>query len=212
MKTNLLISVAILSGISYQAQASNLILNGSFESPAYHDGQFNYANGNAAPWTGNFQIQNGHGSPNAFCDQACPTGIDGRQFAVLQQYGPQYASQTFVTAQAPGLRVSWKDAGRRGYSGFDTYSVFLDGVLAGNYLAGEGAFSDRTLLFSNLTAGAHTLRFQVTGDPHDAGISPFIDKVSAAAVPEPASWAMLITGFGLTGATLRRRRLVAHTV
>ncbi len=30
---------------------------------------------------------------------------------------------------------------------------------------------------------------------------------SAAAVPEPASWAMLITGFGLTGAALRRRRM-----
>ncbi len=28
----------------------------------------------------------------------------------------------------------------------------------------------------------------------------------AAAVPEPASWAMLITGFGLTGAAMRRRR------
>jgi len=28
----------------------------------------------------------------------------------------------------------------------------------------------------------------------------------AASVPEPASWAMLITGFGLTGAVLRRRR------
>lgn len=27
------------------------------------------------------------------------------------------------------------------------------------------------------------------------------------AVPEPASWAMLITGFGLTGATMRRRRV-----
>lgn len=27
-----------------------------------------------------------------------------------------------------------------------------------------------------------------------------------AAVPEPASWAMLITGFGLAGSALRRRR------
>jgi PEP-CTERM motif len=30
--------------------------------------------------------------------------------------------------------------------------------------------------------------------------------VLSAAVPEPASWAMLIAGFGLTGAALRRRR------
>lgn len=31
---------------------------------------------------------------------------------------------------------------------------------------------------------------------------------AAAAVPEPSSWAMLIAGFGLTGAAMRRRRVV----
>ena len=33
-----------------------------------------------------------------------------------------------------------------------------------------------------------------------------VDNFSVAAVPEPASWAMLITGFGLVGAAARRRR------
>ena len=33
--------------------------------------------------------------------------------------------------------------------------------------------------------------------------------VSLAAVPEPASWALMIAGFGLTGAAMRRRRLRA---
>jgi hypothetical protein len=33
--------------------------------------------------------------------------------------------------------------------------------------------------------------------------------VTTGSVPEPASWAMLITGFGLTGAMLRRRRALA---
>jgi len=32
---------------------------------------------------------------------------------------------------------------------------------------------------------------------------------ASAAVPEPATWAMMIGGFGMTGAMLRRRRLVA---
>ena len=31
----------------------------------------------------------------------------------------------------------------------------------------------------------------------------------ASAIPEPASWAMLIAGFGLTGAAMRRRRVTA---
>jgi hypothetical protein len=33
--------------------------------------------------------------------------------------------------------------------------------------------------------------------------------VDTGAVPEPASWAMLISGFGLTGAVMRRRRVAA---
>jgi uncharacterized repeat protein (TIGR03803 family) len=46
-------------------------------------------------------------------------------------------------------------------------------------------------------AGAGTI-FSITGSGFDTG-----------AVPEPASWAMLIAGFGLTGAAMRRRRVTA---
>ena len=41
-------------------------------------------------------------------------------------------------------------------------------------------------------------------DNHD----DLIIRVTAMAVPEPASWAMLIAGFGLVGAAARRRRTV----
>lgn len=34
-------------------------------------------------------------------------------------------------------------------------------------------------------------------------------SLSAATVPEPASWALMITGFGLVGSALRRRRVAA---
>ena len=36
-------------------------------------------------------------------------------------------------------------------------------------------------------------------------------SVNGGAVPEPAAWALMIGGFGLAGATLRRRRQVAFT-
>ncbi|WP_416907737.1 MAG: PEPxxWA-CTERM sorting domain-containing protein [Polymorphobacter sp.] len=39
-----------------------------------------------------------------------------------------------------------------------------------------------------------------------------IDRVYAVAVPEPASWAMLIAGFGLVGSTMRRRRTTTARV
>ena len=41
----------------------------------------------------------------------------------------------------------------------------------------------------------------------DTGQGYRLDTISAAVVPEPASWAMLVAGFGLVGAVQRRRRM-----
>ncbi|MET3713000.1 hypothetical protein ABIC65_003719 [Sphingomonas trueperi] len=41
------------------------------------------------------------------------------------------------------------------------------------------------------------------GDPDDP--SPYSYRVDVTSVPEPAQWTLLITGFGLAGAALRRR-------
>jgi hypothetical protein len=53
-------------------------------------------------------------------------------------------------------------------------------------------------LFSNYAEGT-------IYDPYATGLSE-VRFNTAAAVPEPASWAMMIGGLGLVGATLRRRR------
>ncbi len=42
----------------------------------------------------------------------------------------------------------------------------------------------------------------------DRGFATYVD-VTGTGVPEPASWALLIAGFGLSGAAMRRRRVVA---
>lgn len=42
------------------------------------------------------------------------------------------------------------------------------------------------------------------------GVSLSISSVSAGAAPEPATWAMMIGGFGVAGASLRRRRNKAN--
>ena len=69
--------------------------------------------------------------------------------------------------------------------------------------------------FRTVTEGANYGRgglyqLSATGAPftlqHDIGFRSYVD---VAAVPEPATWAMLILGFGLTGAALRGRREVA---
>ncbi len=44
-----------------------------------------------------------------------------------------------------------------------------------------------------------------------ADLAPDGASVTAGAVPEPASWALMIAGFGVTGAMARRRRTAAVT-
>jgi hypothetical protein len=84
--------------------------------------------------------------------------------------------------------------------------------------------------YSGLTltggATAEVAHFQALGAAwaatHDESNSNFADAiysvggntqgfVIAGEVPEPASWALMIAGFGMAGAMLRRRRLVAAT-
>lgn len=73
-------------------------------------------------------------------------------------------------------------------------------------------------VFSELnpsTPGYQTFTAGVVGTGSDALVFEsandnnftFLDSVSVNGVPEPASWAMLIAGFGMTGAALRRRRV-----
>ncbi len=56
------------------------------------------------------------------------------------------------------------------------------------------------------TSANDTLSFLAFGTP--AGAPPFalLDGVSLTAVPEPASWALIIAGFGLVGVAARQRR------
>ena len=85
--------------------------------------------------------------------------------------------------------------------------VFIGSTLLGSYAEdGTGlnntAFSIKTL---NFTTGGGNLSFVASGTNDSLG--GFIDSVSLqAAVPEPASWAMMLGGFGLIGGAMRSRR------
>jgi Protein of unknown function (DUF642)/PEP-CTERM motif len=56
-------------------------------------------------------------------------------------------------------------------------------------------------------AGSSSALLSLAGSPANGPYGLAVDNFSiAAAVPEPASWLMMILGFGLVGAGLRRRR------
>jgi type VI secretion system secreted protein VgrG len=71
-------------------------------------------------------------------------------------------------------------------------------ILCGRAIALEGAVTMDGNSISNNCSGGGDL---------GSGRGDFGSGGFAGAVPEPASWAMLIVGFGAVGTTLRRRRV-----
>lgn len=59
------------------------------------------------------------------------------------------------------------------------------------------------------TNATETLSFLAHGTPNGEPPFSLLDGVSMGAVPEPASWAMMIVGFGAVGGAMRYRKRVA---
>lgn len=76
------------------------------------------------------------------------------------------------------------------------------GYVSGTQIASQAVFANRTFAAMGLTPGTYTYSW-----PSDS-IRIEIGNLNAA-VPEPASWAMMLVGFGFAGAMLRRRRRIA---
>jgi hypothetical protein len=77
---------------------------------------------------------------------------------------------------------------------------------------------DFTAMLAPLDTGSGFRAWNVAGRDAALGVL-FVDRVSVgdapatpAAVPEPAAWALMIAGFGMAGAGLRRRRAGAAAI
>jgi PEP-CTERM motif len=67
-------------------------------------------------------------------------------------------------------------------------------------VANDGVFSVNAVFDGNATSGISNTA---------AAITEFTGTPLVSAIPEPASWAMMITGFGFIGAAVRKRKAVA---
>lgn len=88
--------------------------------------------------------------------------------------------------------------------------VALDGVRFDDPVTGQDALEVANLASTFLSAGSHSLVVNYTvlaaSRNNGATYTGPLFFASTGAVPEPASWAMFIGGFGLVGAGMRRRR------
>ena len=209
MKIGLLASAAVLFG-STPAFAANLLTNGNFEASTsqtttppgwtnigHTDGVIGYAAFGTPAFDGNYFYDiGGFGA-------ATPTIGDGITQSVATTIGQAY-TLTF------------------GYSGENTAGVStVLGVMIGSQLSNITILGDNagvfkkafTLTSINYTAvGASTpISFTINSSTQVGFNDPLIDGVvfdraAAGAVPETATWMMMLAGFGMVGGAVRRRR------
>jgi len=205
---------ALALGTATSAHAANLITNGSFEQSTVRPGsgwiQLNAGNSSLPGWT----IESG----SIDLVGTYWTASHGTQSLDLAGDRPGVISQSFATVAGESYTITFDHAANAGYGGSrKAVDVFVNGVATSFMFNGEVSGVNQNWQTDTLTfiaTGTTTkLAFGAGAGITGGAYGPSLDNVSVvgtavAAVPEPASWAMMIAGFGLVGGTMRRRHSV----
>ncbi|MBS0360963.1 MAG: PEPxxWA-CTERM sorting domain-containing protein [Proteobacteria bacterium] len=183
------VAMALAAGAS--AHAQNLITNGSFESfdAGWADGNFVTGSG-----FNGITAQDGDLFLGLGCTQTdCTT------------------SQTVSDNAGDTLQLSYFHISDGGTP--NDFSALWNGVvIEGSQLLDspdQRATGWVQYTFNVTATGTDTLTFAGRNVPSWDGVDNVSLTSVAPGVPEPASWALMIGGFGLAGAALRRRRAAA---
>jgi hypothetical protein len=203
--------------VAIPAAHAGLVINGSFEAPlalSAASNQYCYLNSAANigcnmttlsvanfGWTGTAPVIRANssdwGTPNTLAGYA-----HGNQLVGIQA---RSSIEQTLDLIAGTYTLTWADAGRRNYAAA-LYDVEFDSLVLGSFGTAAGqAWGQRSLTF--FAAGDGTLKFK--GRTAVDGTA-FIDNVSvtlsAAAVPEPGSLALVMAALAATGLALRGKR------
>jgi hypothetical protein len=209
------------SALAAGAHAANLLVNGDFETGDFTGWTETDQAFGSGSW---FIAGNGTGSPlNGFPTPSSPTGGTWNAQTDQGSPGSHTLSQTFHYSGG-FLLLSFDafafDAANAAPVGYGTdfngdanqhVQIDLTPANASGPLVFYGTFSDHweTYLI-NLTplmsgAGDYTLAFTEVDNQLFYNVG--LDNISVAGgAPEPAAWALMLGGFGLAGAALRRRK------
>ena len=139
------------------------------------------------------------------------TAPDGAQTAFIQSNGGPGGS---ISIALPSLvagqqySISFALAKRPGYD-LNPLTVSIGG-LSTTYTTPTEAWKSYSFNFTS-DGTATPLVFQAAStQPTDTSVG--LDNIAVSAVPEPATWAMLLLGFGMIGFAMRKRSNVRTTV
>lgn len=198
------ILAAAALAIAPVALHATTIVDGSFETAGAGVTDYCYsgfpAGGNAACAPGNWGTAGGV-IKSGSAAWGGTTTTAGNYFGMLQ--ASQVLSQTVTATSNGALGLTWLDANRTNNGGAHSYTVTVDGASLGTFTSAAGGFVTKSAATFNGVAGqSYTIAFNgiANGDT-----TTFIDNVALGVVPEPATWAMLLAGFGLVGFAMRRR-------
>ncbi len=214
-------ALVAVAGLASSAMAANLVVNGSFDATPHTD-KVAFA-GNVTGWTGGsrltFLAGPGTAADGNYLSVYAPfpsVSPDGGNFVVADG-DPNYSgafSQTLANLTVGHVYTVefYQAAGQQaGFTGPTTerWSVSFGGetqlsTLVSLPQAGFAPWQKQKLTFT-ATAVSQVLTFLAVGTPGGAPPISFLDGVYVAGVPEPASWALMVAGFGLVGAAARRR-------
>lgn len=149
---------------------------------------------------------------------ASPTG--GNYVAADGAFSVDSIRQT-ITGLQPGMAATltfyWAGAQQQGFNGVTTeqWQVSLGSetqstAVVTNADHGFTGWVQQTFTFTP-TSSTAVLSFLAIGTPNGEPPFSLLDGVSLQqdTVPEPAAWAMLVTGFGVVGLAMRRRSLTS---
>lgn len=219
----------VAAAVAVPASAQNVVTDGSFENATYNGTDFDtFTSGYAAV---DPSLQNG---TSLYPEGAYTVGTSALLYHNLWAGFPAYDGTRFLIANgAPGNNVPVWSQTLNGLTAGQTYgfSAYITNVCcnssfaggngtpvivatsAGNVTLASGA-APNTAQWVRLTgtfvATGTSTALSIFNDNSVASGNDFgLDAIDVHAVPEPATWGMMIVGFAAAGAALRRRRVAS---
>lgn len=127
---------------------------------------------------------------------------EGNYAALFQNpTDPVTIGQTVTGLNANGM-YSWSFYSANDTAGDNSFNALFNGH---NFVALTNQPVSSYTLYSGTVQASSAGSVTIAFDAHNGPGTFYLDNVSLAAVPEAATWAMMLGGFGLVGVTMRRR-------